>query len=161
MPFDASNASYPGHNAYEYLNLGTYDTPVWTRIARVEDVGIEDNRSENDLKLKESAWVKNIRGRRARQVTFKYTKKRGTDAIYNELLAAYEGEDVCVEYAATDLPITTPGAKGFRAPMNVAKFDEDRTQEQAVTVEVTLKLQDAVHPLYYPQSWEPEAILVA
>lgn len=157
--------AYPGHLAHEYINIGgTFESPTWVRVARVEDVDLPDERSSGDFKLKGSDFVKTVVGPRTTSIGFKYRKKLSSDPVYDELLAAYEDAASCVDYAATDLAIATVGAKGFRGPYKVTKFSESRPYENVVEVDVELKLADAEREdlpdnagEYIP--WEREAIV--
>ncbi len=160
-----SRGAIPGHLAFEYLNLAaTFEAPAWTRISRVEDVDLPDERSSTDVKLKGSDFVKAVSGPRTTSIAFKYKKKLSADPIYDELLAAFEDSSLCVDYAAIDQDITVVGAKGFRGPYIVTKFSESRPYEGIVEIDVELKMADAEREdlpgspgTYIP--WEREAIV--
>lgn len=160
MP-EATNGAYAGHQACEYLQIGgSYATPTWVRIKRIEDVDMPDERGTSQFKIKGSDFERTIRGVRAKGVAFKYRKKRAADPVFAELKAAYEGHDLAVEYAATDRPIATVGAEGFRGPFTVTKFNETRPFEGVVEVDIELKFADADHPVETGEPWEIEPILV-
>ncbi len=162
MPVTDDKGAFPGHSTFEYLNLsGDFQNPVWTRITRTEDVDLPDSRGGNDFKIKGSGFTRNIRGVRTKTIGFKYRRKRGTDLIFAELKAAYEGDDMCVDYTAVDRDITLDGANGFRGPFNVEKFDESRPFEGVVEVDVLLKFADAEHPVDAPDPWEIEPVLIS
>tara|TARA_A100001391_G_scaffold176616_2_gene139964 strand:- start:2125 stop:2616 length:492 start_codon:yes stop_codon:yes gene_type:complete len=153
---DEITGAYPGHLACEYVNLGTYETPVFTRIKRVEDVDLPDERGTSEFRIKGSDFTRTIRGVRTKGVAFKYRKKRSEDLVFNELKEAYEDPNKCIEYAACDRPIADVGAAGFRGPFVVTKFNETRPFESVVEVDIELKFADADHPVDAPEAWEIE-----
>lgn len=156
---------YSGHQAYEYLNIGgTYETPTWVRIARIEDIEMPDERGGSDLKCKGSDYVKHINGRRTTGVSFKYKAKKGADPVLDELKAAFESNDSnCVDYMALDGAADVSGSKGFRAPFTVMKLSESRPDEGPVVFDVELKLVDTEIPDGPTQGedWEREAVTIA
>lgn len=135
---------YSGHETYEYLNTGTYASPTWVRIGRIEDVDLPSNRSANGYKIKDRDDVLYISGRRDRAVAFKYRRIKGTDPVYAALKAAHDaGNAGCVDFMELDGPAATVGSKGTRGPYLVPKFDESRKDESIVEVDVELKPADA------------------
>ena len=147
MTQDNTRGAYPGRLAFEYLNLSSgsdwYANPTWSRIKRVEDIEITDERSTNDYSAKGHDTQFSVAGARSSVVAFKYRKKRGTDPIFNELQAAYEDQSKVVDYVATDQDIATTGAKGFRGPYLVTKFSESRPYGNVVEYDVELRHADA------------------
>ena len=158
---DTITGAYPGNLATEYLNLGDYANPTWTRIKRVEDVDLPDERGGSEFRNKGSDFTRFIRGVRTKSIAFKYRKKRASDPIFDELKTAYDDPNVCVEYAALDRPIADSGANGFRGPFVVTKFSESRPFENVVEVDVELKMADADHPVTAGEPWEIEPIVTA
>lgn len=158
---DEITGAYPGHLACEYLNLGTYAAETWARVTRVEDVDLPDERGGSEFRIKGSDFTRNIRGVRTKTVAFKYRRKRAADPIYDELKAAYEDPNKCVEYCAVDRLITVDGANGFRGPFNVSKFSETRPYENVVEIDIELKMADADHPVNAGEAWEIEPVLIS
>lgn len=151
-------SGYIGQSAFEYINTGTYALPVWTQIKRLEDVDMPDERSVGEIKTKESDDVKVIPGPRTRSVAFKYRLKRGTDAVFTALKTAYDGKTV-IDYMALDQAATVDGAKGIRGPFYVTKFSESRPYENAVEVDVELRVADVNVPLG-TTPWEVAAVVM-
>ena len=153
-----NTGGYTGLDAFEYLNLGTYAAKAWSRLKRVEDVDMPDERTSVELKLKGTEFEKTLVGQRKTSVSFVYKLKRGTDPIYAALKTAYETKG-CVEYLAADGDITVSGSAGTAGPYMVTKFGEKRPFGDAVGVEVELKLADAEIPGSPGTDWELEAIV--
>lgn len=154
--------AYAGHQACEYLQIGgSYASPTWVRIKRIEDVDQPDERGASEFRMKGSDFTRTIRGVRTKGVAFKYRRKRAADPVFAELKECYEDPDKCVEYAATDRPIATEGAAGFRGPFVVTKFNETRPFEGVVEVDIELKFADADHPVNTGEPWDIEAVLTS
>src|SRR6056297_439625 len=98
-----TEGAYTGQETYEYLNTGTYDVPVWSRISRVGDVTLPSERGTTGFATKESDQKKYLAGVQDRSVAFTYTRKKGTDAVYDALKAAHDaGNASCVDFLALD-----------------------------------------------------------
>lgn len=155
------DAAYTGQATYEYLNTASYGAPTWSRIARIGDVDLPDNRANNGFKTKESDNTKFLVGTRERGISFTYTRKKGDDPVYDALKAAYEaGNAGCVDVMILNGPAATVGSKGHRGPYVVVKFDEKHPHETEVTAEIELKPADAVIPageVDEGDPWEIEA----
>lgn len=140
-------AGFNGMDTYEYINTGTYALPVWSRLKRVGDVDLPNNRSANSFKFKGSENAKTLVGVKERGISFTYTRTKQADPVYTALKAGYDaGNDGCVDMLVLDGPAATIGSKGHRGPYLVVKFDEKNPHETECTTEVELKPADAIEP---------------
>lgn len=153
--------AYPGHLAYEYLNLGTKAAPTWAQIKRAEDIDISNERENTQIFVKGEDLAKAIVGGKKLSVAFKYRLKKATDAVYTELKAAYDDASLVVEFAAMDGDMATSGSAGFSGPFQVTKFSESRPYNGPVEVDVELQFADADDPEAAGTDWALEAITVA
>lgn len=153
--------AYAGDLAKTYVNTGTYALPTWSEIKRIEDVDAPNSRGGSEMKTRDSDYAKFIPGKRSMSLAFTYTRKRGTDAVYDKLKASYDDKTVVLDIAQMNKAIAISGATGWRAPMIVTKFDEKYPLEDRTTVDVELKIVDVEHPTAAGTTWEPAALTTA
>lgn len=149
-----------GQEAYEYINTGTHGSPTWSRIARVEDVDMPDERDSGEMRTKESDFVKTLIGPRKRSIAFRYKYKKATDAVFAALQTAFATKAV-VDYMALDGPAATTGSKGFRGPFKVTKFSESRPYTNPLEYDVELMHCDADDPDEAGTPWDIAAVTVS
>lgn len=148
-----------GIEAFEYLNTGTYASPTWARISRVEDVDLPDERETGELRIKGSDDVKTLVGPRKRSIAFRYKYKKGTDAIFTALQTAYTNKSI-VDYMALDGAADVDGSKGHRGPYKVTKFSQSRPMVNPLEYDVELQVADTDEPGNDGTPWEVTAVTI-
>lgn len=132
-----------GRELYAYLNTGTYGTPVWAEIKRIENLSAPRGKNTGPLKIRGSAFEKVVPGQKTHTLAFNYVRKRATDAVFTALQDSYDN-DTHVQIALTDLPAADPAAVGTKAYYIVTKFDEKQDLEAPWSHDVELALVEHI-----------------
>jgi hypothetical protein len=127
-----------------YLNAGTYASPTWSRVDKVEDVDIDMGKDASELNTRETPNTKTLGGGQKKiGIKFSYFPVDGqTDAIFNKLEQSY-WQDTCIDIAAMpSAGIAVAGTKGIRGPFLVTKFDRKEPAKGPVKYDCELQETD-------------------
>lgn len=140
-----TEAPVVGKDCKLYLNAATHATPTWTEVKSAINVSANLGKGEADVSARFSGWKLTKGALKELEISFTYRHKRGLDAIFDTLLAAYIN-DTATEFAVLDADITESGAQGPRAFCEVISLNLTQELENAAEYEVTLK------PTYYEEA---------
>lgn len=124
-----------GIECHAYYNTGTYDTPVWVELLRVQDLSIAKSKSMADLKSRLSKFAFKRGAFIEPSITFGYLYKAGADTVRDALLDSLINR-TALDVAILDDLITESGAKGMRLYVEVSKFDDDEGMENGKSISV-------------------------
>jgi hypothetical protein len=135
-----SNKRVHGKNAKTYINTGTRATPTQNLVKHITDETLSIGKESADLMDRDSEWKKNLQGHKTASLAFTYRHKKGTtDTVLEKIKDSFYSGTPYEWYVMDDL-ITTSGAYGFRAFMEVTKFDQKRPNNAELTWDVELQL---------------------
>lgn len=140
MPAETDNTP-AGKDLHAYINTGTYASPIWAEILRIENLAAPRGKNTGPLKTRGSPWEKIVPGQKTHAISFNYIRKRATDAVFDDLQDSYDN-DTHLQVALTDLPASDPNAVGTKAYYVVTKFDEKQDLENAWQHDVELALAE-------------------
>lgn len=114
----ATSAVKPGVNGVAYRNTGTYNSPTWTAAKLFKDVTpsmpwdmVEAGARETKAKLY---------GKTRADLGVQGTMRADdADTAFNAIADAAMSQTTLLDMMFLDAPITTEGARGFRAEWNV------------------------------------------
>ncbi len=128
-----------GASAKLYHNTGTSAAPVWVEISHVQDLTLGLKKEDIEANTKSSGgWETTIAGIKKAQVTFKMLKVSG-DSSLKLLMDIYLDVTDPTELAIMDQDITTSGAEGLVATMDVFDLSDDHPVKGTITRDVTLR----------------------
>lgn len=110
-----------------YVNLGTWDVPVFTELPLISDCNVNGNWDEGDA----SARLSRVKSSEPTQLTLEITGKlRVKGAISNAAFLAMQAgyyNDTPVDVLVLNGPITEVGADGYRFEAKVFNWSEDQS----------------------------------
>ena len=131
-----------GRTAKTYLNTGTHASATLVEAKKFVDVKLPFSKGEVALGDRESDWKKFLAGLKEVGLNGTYNKKKQTtDAVYNALADSFFN-DTPIEIYCLDGASTESGTYGFRAYMQVFKFEKVEDLESVANWSVGLKLTD-------------------
>lgn len=110
---------------------------TWVLLPIIGDVRIPLQHGEAEVKDRSSSWTKVLVGLKNASVTFRLTRRTG-NAVYEVLRDAWINRTK-LGFAFMSEAIATVGSEGLQADMVIVGFDLAEPDEEAATVEVTLK----------------------
>ncbi|MEM8739466.1 MAG: phage tail tube protein [Planctomycetota bacterium] len=127
-----------GYQAKLYRNTGDYASPSWVEITNAKDVTTNLEKGEADVTTRgNQGWRATAATLKDLQIEFQMIYDTD-DASYGALEAAFFNDEI-VEIAVADGAIETAGTKYLRASMEVFNFSRSEQNEEAITVDVTMK----------------------
>lgn len=127
-----------GMQAKLYRNTGDYATPVWVELTNAKDVTLNLEKGEADVTTRgNNGWKATAATLKDMSVEFQMVYDT-EDSSYSALEQAFFQDEI-VEVAVADGVIATEGTKYIRASMEVFNFSRNEQNEEAITVDVTLK----------------------
>ena len=121
-----------------YCVDGHGGTPVWTELAIVRDVKLNNSKGEADVSTRAGGgWKATVAALKDAGIEFEVvwdTENAGFQAVMDAYF-----DDTVIGLAVTDGPIDESGTQVFRADCAVLKFDRNEPLENAVTVSVAAK----------------------
>lgn len=132
-----------GGDCFAYYNSGTYASPTWVELKRLENFSYADSLPTSKTKRRGSKFSYAIPGRFELALSGNYQKTRATDSVYSALRTNYRAKTV-TEIAVADRPIDESGAKWVRAGYLVTKMDENQDLENPNAVALEFQLAELV-----------------
>ena len=128
-----------------YLRVGgTRLAPVWLRLARVGDVTLGGEKNSGAFSSRESPNEKNTFGTIKLPISFTYYRRqRKTDPVYNLLNQSFL-ENLELDVAAMDRPISESGSLGVRGTYICSKLERGEPINDTVSYTVELLESDSV-----------------
>ena len=122
-----------------FCAAGIGGTPTWTELTNVKNVTLNLQKGEADVTTRANSGWKGIAPTlRECTATFSMVWKPG-DAGFDKIKSAYlSGEAVEGAFLSGDREDS--GSEGPRASWSVTGFDRNEELEQAITVDVTMKI---------------------
>lgn len=148
MPINLNKGAITGRTTKLYYNdpdagtPGTFETPVWAEIKRARNIQKNDGRATGEVDFHGNGTTSGISGYKKFSGSFEYVKKRGTDAIFDFLLAASLNGDI-VDLAHLNGDIDTDDIKGWRCPVLLGEFSDTANGGDAVVVTIPFVKADA------------------
>ena len=128
-----------------YCAAGIGGTPVWTELAIVRDVKLNQSKGEADVTTRASGgWKQTVGTLKDAGIEFEVVWDTA-NAGFQAVMDAYF-DDTLIGLAVTDGPIDESGTQVFRADCAVLKFDRNEPLENAVTVSVAAKPTYSANP---------------
>lgn len=134
-----------GMEAKLYRNSGSYSSPTWAELANVKGLTLTLEKGEADVTTRANAgWRATVGTLKEGSLEFEMvwdTANAGFTAIKDAYF-----NDTPIEMAVMDGNITTAGSQGLRASFSVTSFTRNEQLEEAITVNVTVKVTYSDHP---------------
>jgi len=133
-----------GLDAKLYRNTGTYDLPTWEELSNVKDLTLNLEKGEADVTTRaNNGWRASVATLKDGSIEFEMVWDT-EDAGFTAIKDAYFN-DTSIELAVMDGDIETVGNQGLRASFVVTNFTRNEPLEEALTVNVTLKVAYSDH----------------
>lgn len=142
-----------GLDAKLYIDdADNYAAPSWSEVCNVKDLTLNLETAEADVTTRcSNGWRGTVATIKDGTIEFQMVWDTA-DANFQVLKDAFLNNDA-INVAAMDGDITTPGSEGLRAVMMVSNFSRTENLEEALMVDVTLKIT------YFPDD-APEWLVV-
>lgn len=128
-----------GLDAKLYRNTGSVSVPIWDLIPNVRDLTLSLEKNLADVTTRAAlGWRQEVSVLKTAEVTFQMIWD-GTDADFTAIRDAFL-DNTQIYFAIMDGDITTTGNQGLTAWFEVPTFTRNEALEEALTVDVTLKL---------------------
>ena len=127
-----------GKDCEVYVNSGTHAAPTWVEVKNAINVSANLGKGEADISARFSSWKLAKGALKELEISFTYRHKRGLDAVFDTLLAAYI-EDTPLEFLVLDGAIGETGAQGPRAFCEVFSMNLTQELENAAEYEFSVK----------------------
>ncbi len=126
-----------GLDAYVHYDTTGVASPTWVDLTIVEEVTLNIEHSEAEIKNRASAWVGILLGLKDASIeaTISYDP---SDAGYEAFRDAFLNKTV-IGVAVMSDDIATTGAEGLIADCYVTSFSRNEPLEEALTVTMTLR----------------------
>lgn len=116
MATDLKRGAFSGKETKLYYNSATHASPTWVLIDRARNIQVNDGPALSEVEFHGSKNTSNIPGYAAFSGSFEYVRRKGTDTVYDALVAARDAGSP-LELQHLDGPIATVGSKGWKAPV--------------------------------------------
>lgn len=116
MATDLTRGAYAGKETYLYYNSATHETPTWVEIPRARNITVNDGPALSDVEFHGAQSTSQIPGYSAFNGSFEYVRRRGTDDVWDFLVAARDAGTI-VELLHLNGEETDPNATGWKAPV--------------------------------------------
>ena len=142
MPSDLTRGAYSGRETFLYYNSATYASPTWVELVRARN--IQTNRGPNlsDIEFHGASETAAIPGYKKFSGSFEYVRKRGTDTVYDALVAARDAGDI-VDIAHLNGTILLTESVGWRCPVLLGEFSEPANGNDGVVITIPFSKADA------------------
>lgn len=130
-----------GHKFKFYRNTGSFASPVWSLIAEIGDLSLDDlTMGIAELKRRANLWTKGLASMiQLASVSFKLIF--GLDRTSFEAMRGYFLAGTTKEYAIMSGAIDAPsGAEGWRLPLVIAQFPWNQALEEVSNFDVKMNL---------------------
>lgn len=122
-----------------YRNSGTFGSPSWVVLEKVNDLALTLEMNEVDASDRSSVWEMVEKGLGKATVTFDYGYHEDDATNWQLLLTTFLDRDTPLEFAVMDGPIDTSGEIGWRITAHVMKASEKQDKEGRLMLDVELK----------------------
>jgi hypothetical protein len=126
-----------GLNAKMYHNTGTFATPVWNEITDAQDVTVNYDKGEAEVKRRGGQYRLHLL--HLKEFTIDFEMLHDTDTDDYDIFSTAYFQNTLLDMLVLDAAQAAPGSAGVRAECGVKTFTENQPLEEVLTNSVQLR----------------------